>query len=247
MNAEHPTLKRFTYWNNSERANGEMLLSTVASSIAFADAELVKKKGFDPVRCPWIGCEVLAFESVPFTPPLNPPNRKRSLQAYETFRANKLASKRTVKTYEMFLEEQAAHARKMSALKPDEIPAAVSMPSKPKPKPERKMNPSPRDLLFVANETNYTIGQLEHIGDAIAEVAVRSIAHRIAGTNRRAYYGTLSSQLRTNENFATCPGIKTGDQFEIVIGQEFALYGIEPALAKAIEMIEQTKVYLEAL
>jgi hypothetical protein len=64
----HPTLKRFTFWDNSKRANGELLLSTVASSIAFADSELLKKKHFDPVRCPWIGCEVGAVASVPFVP-----------------------------------------------------------------------------------------------------------------------------------------------------------------------------------
>lgn len=228
LNTEHPTLKRFTYWDNSERAHGRRILETVASTIAFADGELFKKRCLHAAKCPWIGCEAVAVEVVPFTPNQLLKSRNRS-----------------VKTYEMFLEEQTAHAMAMRA-KHTEIPAAVASPSKPNPKPERKTNPSPRDLIFVAKETKYTIGQLEHIGDAIAEVAVRSIAHRIAGTSRRAYYGTLSSQLRTNENFATCPGIKTGDQFEIVIGQEFALYGIEPALAKAIAMIEQTKVYLEA-
>lgn len=118
--------------------------------------------------------------------------------------------------------------------------------AKPKRTHRRRDGTPPKNTIFESPNGPFTIHQLEHIGDAIAEVAIRILSHQTYGTSKISY-GLFVCALATNENFSTCPGIKSGDHFEIVIGQEFATDGLEPAFEKALEMIKQTKAYKDAV
>lgn len=96
--------------------------------------------------------------------------------------------------------------------------------------------------FITVEQKQYTVRQVEHFGDAICYLAARMLAHEVHGTTRNKY-GRLQSRLTTNQNFSTCPGVKNGDHFEVIVGTEILRSGVEAGFKKAIEMLKQTSAY----
>ena len=49
---------KFKYWNNKEIPSKEICVIE-ADNILDADKKLEVKYGFNPVKCAWIGCEIV--------------------------------------------------------------------------------------------------------------------------------------------------------------------------------------------
>lgn len=110
-------------------------------------------------------------------------------------------------------------------------------------------NPKPIGALHpavIVDASTHLVVQYEHFGDAIVLIAARVISHEVHGKNKRAYLPWIS-ELVSNKNLATYPGIRHADQFEVIIGQEFVLSGIEPAFDTAKQMLRETKSYLDCV
>ncbi len=110
----------------------------------------------------------------------------------------------------------------------------------------------PRQLInrhttrLKVNDSEYTISQLEHFGDAFVSVSARIICHQVFGKNTALYfkYATL---LITNENFRTSKQVKSAAHFEIIIGDVFVRTGAEEAIKKGVELLQTTTAYTEAI
>ncbi len=48
---------KFIYHNNKE--GGQVILEVIADDILAADQVLKNEKKLDPIKCPWIGCEIV--------------------------------------------------------------------------------------------------------------------------------------------------------------------------------------------
>lgn len=85
----------------------------------------------------------------------------------------------------------------------------------------------------------YDTRQLEHLGDALVNLAARFISAKEIG--RPAYF--LSAQnLSTNKNLASA-GFVSGDAAEVQIGMSFAENGVEKAFLDAVDLIKKTQHY----
>lgn len=49
-------MNKYTYWSNKTKAHEKEMLVVYAKDILDADETFKKETGFDPIKCPWIGC-----------------------------------------------------------------------------------------------------------------------------------------------------------------------------------------------
>lgn len=106
---------------------------------------------------------------------------------------------------------------------------------------------SPRHTsLIKVNDTEYTISQLEHFGDAIVSVSARIICHELFKKSVFHYY-KHSAAMITNENFRSSKEVKTAAQFEIILGDTYVRLGPQAAITRGVELLQTTKAYAEAL
>lgn len=117
---------------------------------------------------------------------------------------------------------------------------------KSKRQPQRSGANSNTDHSLVVNIGNRPSALIEHLGDAIVLIAARLIAYEFFEKDKRKYL-TFQQHLVQNSNFATYPGIKHPDQFEVIIGSEYFQSGIEPAVDTAKAMLKETRVYKETI
>lgn len=93
--------------------------------------------------------------------------------------------------------------------------------------------------LYEPKVKGFDVRQIEHFGDAIVNLAARTISAKEIG--RPAYF--LSAQnLSNNKNLASA-GFVSGDAAEIVIGVSYVENGIEKALLDAIDLLKKTEHY----
>lgn len=106
---------------------------------------------------------------------------------------------------------------------------------------------SPRHTALVKiDDSEYTISQLEHFGDAVVSVSARVICHELFQRNIFHYF-RHSAAMITNDNFRTSKEVKTAAQFEIILGDVFVRQGPEEAVKKGVELLKTTLAYTEAL
>lgn len=99
------------------------------------------------------------------------------------------------------------------------------------------------DSVFEHAGQSYRVDQLEHFGDSVVSLAARLLAHECNGLDWHRYV-LHYNKLITNSNFRSCPGYERNpDGFEITIGQEFILSGIEAAIDTAKAMLMQTDAW----
>lgn len=51
-------MKTFIYWDNSKGWHHAMLFECAAHCVLEADALLLKNKGINPIKAPWISCQI---------------------------------------------------------------------------------------------------------------------------------------------------------------------------------------------
>jgi len=78
--------------------------------------------------------------------------------------------------------------------------------------------------------------QLEHLGDAIVNLAARVVAKEIALSS---VYFLCATNLATNQNLASA-GFTTGAQAEVEIGKRFMEKGLQAAFDYAVEIIKRS-------
>lgn len=81
--------------------------------------------------------------------------------------------------------------------------------------------------------------QLEHLGDAIVNLAARAIAKDVA---LKPVYFLCATHLATNQNLASA-GFATGAQAEVEIGKRFVEKGLQAAFDYAVEIIKRSEHY----
>ena len=100
-------------------------------------------------------------------------------------------------------------------------------------------------VLIKINDTEYTISQLEHFGDAVVSVSARVICHELFKKSTFHYF-RHSAAMITNDNFRSSKEVKTAAQFEVVLGDTFVRLGPEEAVKKGVELLKTTRAYAEA-
>ena len=52
----------YKYWSNKTEWHGELLFECQADKLTEADKLFEVETGIDPVKAPWVGCQVLGFK-----------------------------------------------------------------------------------------------------------------------------------------------------------------------------------------
>jgi hypothetical protein len=94
----------------------------------------------------------------------------------------------------------------------------------------------------VINGKKYTVRQLEHFGDSVVGLAVRTMTYEKCGSDQRLYFH-YTQRMITNKNLGHGQTSR-GTDAEVEIGKVFAEKGLEASLVKATEIVKATEAWL---
>lgn len=108
------------------------------------------------------------------------------------------------------------------------------------PSPETPQPPTEPAHTFIDGK-KYTIRQLEHFGDAVVALAVRTMVYNKCGGEARTYFH-YTQKLITNKNLGH-GNVRDGSAAEVKIGTAWAEIGLDAALECATEILSNTEAW----